>query len=102
MRELFANGLNTATNGYQKLPSGLIIQWGTAHYHSSNGLNGEVLNYPVNFPNALLGIGAADGGSSTNAIGFQAVNSAQFKCWGRDIVSNNFSDTIFRWIAIGY
>ena len=28
LKELFANGLNTATNGYQKLPGGLILQWG--------------------------------------------------------------------------
>ena len=103
LKNLFGgSNVNLATNGYYKLPNGLIFQWGTAYYHSSKGLNGEVLNYPVNFPNALLGIGAVDGGSDTNTIGFQTVNNAQFKCWGRDIVGNNFSDTIFRWIAIGY
>ena len=102
LRELFVSDANMSTNGYQKLPSGLIFQWGTAQYSASKGVAGEVLNFPINFPNGLLGIGAVDGGSNTNAIGFQLVSSAQFKCWGRDIVSNNFSDTIFRWIAVGY
>jgi hypothetical protein len=103
LKALFGgSNVNLATNGYYKLPNGLVFQWGTASYRSSNGLNGEVLNYPVNFPNGLLGIGAVDGGSNTNTIGFQEINKAQFKCWGRDIVTNNFSNTVFRWIAIGY
>ena len=102
LKEMFVSGANVSTNGYYKLPNGLIFQWGTAYYHGSKGVAGEVLNFPINFPNGLLGIGAVDGGSNTNAIGLQLVSSAQFKCWGRDIVSNNLSDTIFRWIAIGY
>lgn len=44
----FAYGaLSTSANGYQRLPSGLIIQWGTQS-SSSN------VTFPIAFPNACL------------------------------------------------
>ena len=39
------------TNGYQKLPNGLIIQWGTYFTNSSGG---GLFNYPISFPNACF------------------------------------------------
>lgn len=41
-----------AANGYQKLPSGLIIQWGTTAALSQN--SSIVVTLPVAFPNAIL------------------------------------------------
>jgi len=38
-----------AANGYQKLPSGLIIQWANAVVAS-----GTVINFPITFPSASL------------------------------------------------
>ncbi len=102
LRELFANGLNTATNGYQKLPSGLIIQWGAAAFNGANGINGEVITLPIAFPNAFLRITGTDGGYGANAIGITIISKSQFKCWGRVVSSGAFSDTGFHWIAIGY
>lgn len=47
----FANpGASLSTNGYQKLPSGLIIQWGRA----SVATNGSAITLPVAYPNAHL------------------------------------------------
>lgn len=43
------------SSGYQRLPSGLIIQWGTASI-AANG--GGSWTYPVAFPNAVLHGGA--------------------------------------------
>lgn len=40
------------TNGYQKLPSGLILQWGTYHYGDFPG-GGFALSGPINFPLAF-------------------------------------------------
>ena len=102
LRELFANGLNTATNGYQKLPSGLIIQWGAAAFNGANGINGEVITLPIAFPNAFLRITGTDGGYGANAIGITIISESQFRCWGRVVSSGAFSDTGFHWIAIGY
>ena len=46
---VFANSL--ATNGYQKLPGGLVIQWGT--YNSTTD-TAENFNWPIAFSNACL------------------------------------------------
>jgi hypothetical protein len=39
-----------STNGYQKLPGGLILQWGKA----VTGGGGAVVTFPITFPNALF------------------------------------------------
>lgn len=41
-----------ATNGYQKYPSGLIQQWGTASVPLDGNLT---INFPIPFPNACFG-----------------------------------------------
>ncbi|MGH8422363.1 MAG: gp53-like domain-containing protein, partial [Pseudomonas fluorescens] len=41
-----------SSNGYQKLPSGLIIQWGTASVSANNVLTNAAL--PIAWPNGLL------------------------------------------------
>ena len=103
LKELFkGSNANFSSNGYQKLPSGLIIQWGTALYSSSNGVNGAIINLPISFPTVFCSIVGTDGGNATNSVGLSTINNSQFKCWGRVLVSGNFSDTAFRWIAIGY
>lgn len=42
-------GASLAASGYQKLPSGLIIQWG-----SVTPVNGASFNFPTSFPNTCL------------------------------------------------
>lgn len=46
-------GASLATNGYQKLPSGLIIQWGQLTSHATPG-SPVAITYPIAFPNAFL------------------------------------------------
>ncbi len=41
----------SVTNGYQKLPSGLYVQWGTAAVTSSSD---QIINFPIAFPNEFL------------------------------------------------
>ena len=102
LKELFANGLNTATNGYQKLPGGLILQWGGATFHETTGATGGVITLPIAFPNAFLRITGTDGGFGANAVGITIMSKSQFRCWGRVVSSGAFSDTAFHWVAIGY
>ena len=91
-----------AINGYQKLPNGMIIQWGAATSKGTTGEIGEVSTLPIAFPNAFLRIVATDGGFGANAIGITIISKSQFRCWGRIVSSGAFSDTGFHWIAIGY
>ena len=102
LKEMFVNGLNTAANGYQKLPGGLIIQWGASNFRGTTGQSGELITLPIAFPNAFFRITGTDGGYGANAIGITIISQSQFRCWGRIVASGVFSDTIFHWIAIGY
>lgn len=60
-----ALGLSTAlqganqslsTNGYQKFPGGLIVQWGTSNVNYNQ--TGTVVSFPIPFPNACLNASA--------------------------------------------
>jgi hypothetical protein len=58
----FGNNFNT--NGYQKLPSGLIIQWGVISYPDIVGTASLHVTYPITFPTTVFHI-------------FQSVDSSQ-------------------------
>jgi hypothetical protein len=59
--------LNTAS-GWQKLPSGLIIQWGIASYTGS-GARTVTYTLPIAFPTAHLWCGAVDSGGACFSFG---------------------------------
>ncbi|UOF77004.1 baseplate wedge protein [Caudoviricetes sp.] len=62
---LFAS--SKSASGYQKLPGGLIIQWG--QISAANG-TGVTVSLPIAFPNGALAMTASHngGGSSTSAV----------------------------------
>jgi hypothetical protein len=93
----FAN--NLSEKGYAKLPSGLIFQWG--HYIlNSDKQSWQTVNFPIRFPNHLLGAGGAPTGvvlSSNNqgiAITHEGTTSMQ-------ITADGTASGIY-WQAIGY
>eukprot|EP00697_Spironema_sp_BW2_P007645 gnl/Spiro4/21991_TR10800_c0_g1_i1.p1 gnl/Spiro4/21991_TR10800_c0_g1~~gnl/Spiro4/21991_TR10800_c0_g1_i1.p1 ORF type:complete len:317 (+),score=-32.21 gnl/Spiro4/21991_TR10800_c0_g1_i1:924-1874(+) len=59
-------GVSLAVNGYQKLPSGLIIQWGQTPSLTANA-SGTV-TYPISFPTAFLAF-SATGGATSGGVG---------------------------------
>ncbi|WP_239499327.1 phage tail protein [Pseudomonas putida] len=94
--------------GYQKLPSGLIIQGGLAS-NVGQATNGPVpgpvqdLTFPVTFPNAVLWWAVSMGfttmtTSSSFAPGMLPLSTSIFR------VQNNYTASagMIRWIAIGY
>jgi len=97
---LFSSGLTTP--GYQKWPSGLILQWGVA---SSVSGSATTVTYPIAFPNATLNawvtcfiagagaIGVIESGGSTTQllVGSWASNSTR-----------SGAGTNIRWFALGY
>lgn len=81
-------------NGYQKLPGGLIIQWGQQN-ESTTG------TFPISFPTKALSIcatlkaeGAPWDGSVTSSY---IVSNSQFK-----VGCGQLNGNILYWIAIGY
>ncbi|WP_297452597.1 hypothetical protein [Persephonella sp.] len=79
-------------NGYQKLPSGVIIQWGTF------SLDGGPFtgHFPIAFPNACVSVVATDVGNGVHSLGISPNDNATFSAWA------SAYPTTARYIAIGY
>lgn len=86
-----------SASGYQKLPSGLIIQWGSWTSSGTAG-NAIAVSFPIAFPNGAMGIGLAANvnSTSTQSAWFSDLTASGFN--GRaNSTSNNM-----RYVAIGY
>jgi hypothetical protein len=87
--------VNKVQNGYQILPSGLIIQWG----HSNSSSNGERNTFPIAFPNACFIVLDEHNGTATNtsstANSADATGYTSYNEYGTTIIGMNY-------IAIGY
>lgn len=87
------------TNGYQKLASGLIMQWGSIT--SSNG----TFNFPITFPstcfNVLVGNTTSQGNTVDNAYAYP-INQSQFFAATKQSQANALSGFPITWIALGY
>lgn len=90
-----------AAYGYQKLPSGLIIQWGITGSIAPGSSANQVL--PVAFPNAALSAVATAAGAGTNGsaagvgVGLSTTNITVYN-WGSVLTYG----AGVRWLAIGY
>lgn len=92
-------GSSLAANGYQKLPSGLIVQWGL--YTTAGTTNSAAISYPIAFPNNVLNVVATHESSVSGSIYAVATNTqtaSSFKL----IASGGSGGAYVRWIAIGY
>lgn len=87
-----------ASKGYQKLPGGLIIQWGTDPVGNNTSAD---FSFPIAFPNAVLcafgnklyrQVGAGDG----NAAGMFSISTSMYTVFADDGGGN------IGWIAVGY
>ena len=84
-----------AGSGYQKLPSGLIIQWIN---NGSANTSGVTNTLPITFPNAIIGFIAFVNVATSSSIilGGQSMNTSQVQVYSS---SGSPSITIF---ALGY
>jgi hypothetical protein len=81
------SNVSLTTNGYQKLPSGLIIQWGR------NSPNATV-TFPIAFPTACFGVTL---GAGTNFEPFaNAITRTNF------YFGTNQNTAVSSWFAVGY
>lgn len=85
-----------AANGYQKLPGGLILQWGEGED------TGTAKSFPIAFPNACCAIVATLYGnaySSAGTVRAYIVSASQYNVReGNEATAGAY----IRWIAIGY
>ncbi|MBL7085228.1 MAG: hypothetical protein ISS43_03880 [Candidatus Omnitrophica bacterium] len=102
-------GMDTALlsqNGYTKLPSGLIIQWGTqANYTQLANDHLFVENFPIAFPNAVLNVTAGmmhQAGTDLDAsVSARVINNSQVELQ-LDEWSGTTNWIKCTYIAIGY
>ena len=92
---------SATANGYVNM-GGIIIQWGTVSYTSSNGIG---VAYPVVFPNAVFSLTAtvndAGGGTGGNVpCKTSAITNNGFTLGGTQVF-NNDNSTKVKWMAIG-
>lgn len=87
-----------STAGYQRLPGGLVLQWGG---NSVTGGSNTLVTFPIAFPNNVLqvipGVQAAADSSTPIGAGWQAVSASQFRLRNLSGTTANIS-----WLAIGY
>lgn len=84
-----------STSGFQKLPNGLIIQWGTALI--ANGTTGTAIVFPTAFPNACRNVSCV----ATGTVPIAYVLASTSKT-GATLRHNGNGGVQTFWQAIGY
>jgi hypothetical protein len=95
-----------STNGYQKFPGGLIIQWGTISVASrSSETDFGNISFPIAFPNACRNVTATllTTESANQADSGVAIRSQSTTSFNPYLISTDFNTRNYgvSWIAIG-
>ncbi|BDO83641.1 phage tail protein [Escherichia coli] len=99
-------GSSPSTNGYQKLPSGMIIQWGLSEITPTD----VYVKFPVAFtrPPLFVGESSPGGGQTTSVWTANAITNVGFNATQICVLSNT-SDRVLlsgnnatTWLAIGF
>ena len=102
LKELFTSGSTKALNGYQKLPSGVIIQWGVVADGVTN------VTFPVTFPTGCASLqitrggGIVPGTTGSGGIGASVIISMSNVGFVFDSVVQGNDKSLVYYIAIGY
>lgn len=93
-------GSSLAANGYQKLPSGVIIQWGlTASISAGSSVS---VTFPIAFPNACLHAYATPATGVTSSTAATPAVSASPSTTGMTVYCWGSIGMTAHWLAIGY
>ena len=106
LKELYTAGASKTQNGYQKLPSGVIVQWGTVDYNSPPGELTVDVVFPSVFPTSCLNVTATRKGLA-NIFADGVVGIVSYSSGSVRFQLNTWSSTAtgmrgFTWFAIGY
>lgn len=95
-----------ASSGWQRLPSGLILQWGLFVRNSATANVFYSFNFPITFPTACLSLIASQAVDppGTSSGGVMTVTGIVSASQGRVAFGSTFSatDTGIRWWATGH
>jgi hypothetical protein len=102
----YTGGASIASSGYQKLPSGLIVQWGNVAGASvgAGSVSGAAVTFPIAFPTSCLAVFPSNG--STGAITYISASAGSVTTTGFTFYrGNSFTSAQSvggSWFAIGY
>ena len=102
LKELFTVGSAKTQNGYQKLPSGVIVQWGMAADNVPN------ITFPVAFPTSCVSLQITrGGGTASNSTGSSDVGTSVILLLSNvgfsvDSVMQSADKSMVYFLAIGY
>jgi len=82
---------STSASGYQKLPGGIIVQWGTG-----SGTLGASVTFPIAFPTACRAVVGSD------QAGFQIFGYTSRTASGFTLQTNGGGTISYTYLAIGY
>lgn len=87
-------------NGYQVLPSGLILQWGRANLPTGGG---DWVNLPIAFPNEIMQVCLTCNGTACYpcSVNFEPGRTTGFIAFGLEPVSHQYAHLPVYWFAIG-
>lgn len=102
-------GISKTSNGYTKLPNGMILQWGTSSVPTANYAV-QTITFPIAFPTACLNVQVcgrtpyyAGGAAYENSIkvnGVPTLTTFQtYTNWSGTRAGDQFYPT---WVAVGY
>ena len=100
LAEFIGANQSKAASGYQKLPGGVILQWGTGIYGSSSPVT-----FPIAFPGACLQVVVGPSNFDNAQPAYQkvvAVSGYNMTATGFIASSSTTVGSSARWLAIGY
>ncbi len=102
----FPNSLSSG--GYQKLPGGMIIQWGSGSMSGGTGSQSQAVIFPLAFPNACFAVNvSAQGKTGATYYPSASTTGAPSKTGFTAVLDNlnsaSWTNTVpYSWISIGY
>lgn len=92
---------SAASSGYQKLPSGIYIQWGATG--SIATATTSSVSFPASFPTACLQVVVgAQGNSASSVLATGHYGSGNYSTTAFDLYNRTSISLTFNYIAVGY
>jgi hypothetical protein len=100
VNDFTGSNVSLTADGYQKLPSGLIMQWGTTDVITGPGTLD--ITFPIVFPTSCVNVQITikDSSNDTSSTGIAAARSVT--ATGFTLRNGEDPDMVFNWLAIGY
>ena len=102
LKELYTSGSTKTQNGYQKLPSGVIVQWGLVADNVANA------TFPITFPSGCASLqitrsgGIVSGSTGSSGVGASVITSLSNTGFSFDSVIQSPDKSLVYFLAIGY